>query len=300
MKSLIRISPLLLFLILGGSVVAQNKHFDKLEMLFAQGHYKRVSNKASRLLDNPEYDYSMLPKYYKSISLFQLVQNERWQNRHPEALYEAYQLFKDVKADDESDKLFSAHMYELSWVKNDLMNWAADLNRRGKDEAFKELQKILKDIFEAVPGIEFDPVIDPVTIDTSSVNVFNLELRDKIIYTAKKYIGVAYVWAGNSPEGFDCSGFTSYVMHEVGIDLPRTSSDQYSESKKLKKKGVMKGDLVFFDNGAGVSHVGIVISDPGEPLQMIHASSSKGIVITDIDESDYWLNRVHGFGTFIN
>lgn len=300
MKSSKKIIALLFFVIISGSVGAQNKHFDKLEMLFAQGHYKRVKNKASRLLDNPEYDYSMLPKYYKSLSLFQLVQNERWQNNHPEALYEAYQLFKEVKADDDSENLFNAHMYELSWVKNDLINWAADLNRRGKDEAFKELQKILQDIFEAVPGIEYDPVIDPVTIDTASVSVVNLELRDQIVHTAKKYIGVPYVWAGNNPEGFDCSGFTSFVMHEVGIDLPRTSSDQYSESKKLKKKNASKGDLIFFDNGAGVSHVGIVISGPGEPLQMIHASSSKGIVITDIDESDYWLNRVHGFGTFIN
>jgi hypothetical protein len=47
------------------------------------------------------------------------------------------------------------------------------------------------------------------------------------------------------------------------------------------------GDLVFFDNGSGISHVGIIVSDKGKPLVMIHASSSKGIIITDIEKSDF-------------
>ena len=50
----------------------QNPKFDKLEMLFDQGHYKRVYRKANRLIDDPEFDFSYLPKYYKSLSLLQL------------------------------------------------------------------------------------------------------------------------------------------------------------------------------------------------------------------------------------
>ena len=69
---------------------------------------------------------------------------------------------------------------------------------------------------------------------------------------------------------------------------------------KVKKKNVEKGDLVFFDNGSGVSHVGIVISEKGEPLKMIHSSSSKGIIITDVSKSEYWSKRLHGFGTYLN
>jgi cell wall-associated NlpC family hydrolase len=57
--------------------------------------------------------------------------------------------------------------------------------------------------------------------------------------------------------------------------------------------------LVFFNNGSGVSHVGMIISEKGQPLVMIHASSSKGIMITDIESSEYWLKRLYGFGTYV-
>ena len=68
---------------------AQVPQFDKLEMYYAQGHYKVVYRRANRLLDQPDYDYSLLPKFYKSLSLFQLSQNRHWLIRHPNALGEA-------------------------------------------------------------------------------------------------------------------------------------------------------------------------------------------------------------------
>jgi cell wall-associated NlpC family hydrolase len=59
--------------------------------------------------------------------------------------------------------------------------------------------------------------------------------------------------------------------------------------------------LVFFNSGSDeVSHVGIIISEKGEPLKMIHASTSKGVIIADIESSDYWMKKLHGFGTFLN
>ena len=108
------------------------------------------------------------------------------------------------------------------------------------------------------------------------------------------------MWAGNSPDGFDCSGFTSFILEKSGHHLPRRSVDQYNESVKLEKNEVGKGDLVFFNNGSGISHVGIVISDKGAPIVMIHSSSSKGIIITEVEKSEYWLNRLHGYGTYLN
>jgi cell wall-associated NlpC family hydrolase len=123
--------------------------------------------------------------------------------------------------------------------------------------------------------------------------------RLAIVDYAKKYIGTPYVWAGNEPTGFDCSGFTSYVMKNFKKELPRRAVDQYNSSRQLKEKNVMMGDLVFFDNGSGISHVGMIISEKGKPLVMIHASSSKGVVITEIEKSDYWLKRLYGFGTYV-
>lgn len=279
---------------------AQNPKFDKLEMYFAQGHYKKVYRKANRLLDKPEYDFSILPKYYKSLSLLQLSQNEYWLITHPDALDDATELFKDVKRDEDFEKLYNSHLYELSWVKTDMMEWAADLQRQGKKDQFEKVQKIIEELFGSVPGVEMpDEKTEPITID-STINLKELAVRDQVVEIAKKYIGVPYVWAGNTPEGFDCSGFTGYVMKEVGVHVPRRSSDQFNDARKVKSKNVQKGDLVFFSNGSGVSHVGIVVSEKGQPLQMIHASSSKGIIITSISESEYWLNRIHGYGTYIN
>lgn len=289
---------------IGFNVNAQNPKIDKLEMLFEQGHYKRVYRKANRLLDDPGYDFSMLPTYYKGLSLVQLAQNDQWYQRHGDALTTSLELFNTVKSSEDAKRIFDAHINELRWVRQDLISWASDLKRRGLKEQFEEVQDLIDVLFEGITDLN-NPVInsgnenDSIVIITPPVSD-NLSLRDEIVLTAKSQIGTPYVWAGSTPEGFDCSGFTCYVMSLNGSELPRRSADQYDQSKKVKQKNVKKGDLVFFDNGSGISHVGIIISEEGEPLTMIHASTSKGVIITEIPSSTYWSQRVSGFGTFVH
>lgn len=298
MKWHVTLILLLLFVGVRFEAKAQNPEFDKLEMLFDQRHYKKVYRRSRRLMDKPEYDFSLLPKYYKSLSALQLSQNEHWLLRHPHALEDAKELFLEIKRDEDSEKLFASHKYELTWVKNELVTWAADLKRRGKKDEFELVQEIIDVLFENIDDL--DDIPDASTVENPDTTVVaNPDFRDEIIITAKKQLGTPYVWAGSSPGGFDCSGFTSYVMKQNGKSLPRRAVDQYESSKKVKAKNVQKGDLVFFDNGSGISHVGIVISEKGEPLTMIHSASSKGIVITDVTKSDYWTKRLYGFGTYV-
>lgn len=276
---------------------AQVKQFDKLEMLFAQGHYRTVYHKANMLLDKPEYDYSLLPSYYKSLSLLQLIQNRYWLKSRPWAMEEAKRLFLEVKTASDGGKLFNAHMYELSWLRSDMQTWVSDLKRMGKTEEFTVAQNLYQSIFLGIPELSVpgeDLESNPPVVEVST------GARADLVNEAQNYLGVPYVWAGNTPEGFDCSGFTSYVMKKQGVDIPRRSSEQFEQSVKVKEKNVQKGDLVFFNNGSGISHVGIIISEKGQPLVMIHSSSSKGVIITEIEKSEYWMNRLHGFGTYLN
>lgn len=294
---------LAVFFCLSLNASAQVREFDKLEMLYAQGHYHMVYRKANNLLDKPDFDYSMMPKFYKSLALFQLSQNDYFYKRKPQSLDEAKSLFLEVKNSGDGLKIFNAHIYEVSALKRDLSLWLEDLKRLGKRQAAENVQEVLRGLFDKVPDIEYEGDLKPsdivVDVDASESPEVRSK-REEIIKLAKKQIGVPYVWAGNDPKGFDCSGFTSYVMkNNYNKEIPRRAVEQYEASKKVKQKNVQQGDLVFFDSGAGINHVGIIVSGKGEPLVMIHASSTKGIVITEIEKTDYWLKRLYGFGTFV-
>jgi cell wall-associated NlpC family hydrolase len=107
----------------------------------------------------------------------------------------------------------------------------------------------------------------------------------EIVKTAQKYMGVPYVWGGDKPDGWDCSGFTQYVMRESGITIPRTAAEQYSTGTAVDKNDLKVGDLVFFTTyKPGASHVGFYMGDG----KFIHASSAaKQVTINSLSESYY-------------
>ena len=85
-------------------------------------------------------------------------------------------------------------------------------------------------------------------------------LREEIVRTASQYVGVPYRWGGESPRtGFDCSGLTMVVYRLNGLDLPRSSTQQWKVGRRIDRSRLQKGDLVFFatSGGGSVSHVGI-------------------------------------------
>ena len=110
-----------------------------------------------------------------------------------------------------------------------------------------------------------------------------------IVEYAKQFIGKPYVYGGNGPNSFDCSGFVKYVYSHFGINLTRTSYSQVNEGYYVSKDNLQAGDLVFFKSGGSINHVGIYIADG----VMIHASSPGDYVKYDSITSGYYNNHYY-------
>ncbi|WP_199421600.1 C40 family peptidase [Actinotalea solisilvae] len=105
-----------------------------------------------------------------------------------------------------------------------------------------------------------------------------------IVEIASRYVGVPYLWGGTTPDGFDCSGFTSYVYAEVGITLPRTSADQRYAGTVVPFDQAQPGDLIW-----SPGHISIYA---GGNLQVDAPVPGKTIQIREIWQSDPVFIRV--------
>lgn len=111
-----------------------------------------------------------------------------------------------------------------------------------------------------------------------------------VIMSCRSYMGVPYVWGGEDPSGFDCSGYIQYVFGKHGIDLPRTADIQFNVGKVVKFGDEKPGDLVFFETYCpGPSHVGVYLGRD----YFIHASSSRGVTVDRLS-SDFFAQRYLG------
>jgi cell wall-associated NlpC family hydrolase len=116
---------------------------------------------------------------------------------------------------------------------------------------------------------------------------------EQIVSFALQFEGYPYVYAGEGPYAFDCSGFTMFVIHNtLGIDVPHDMRVQYQMGRQVNRDELQPGDLVFFANTLhpGMSHDGIYIGGG----QFIHAETeSSGVTISDLD-AEYYSSRWYG------
>jgi len=134
-------------------------------------------------------------------------------------------------------------------------------------------------------------------IPITFTNTSSEEQRSTLLSEAKKLIGSKYKYGGTNPKGFDCSGFTSYVYQKINVGLPRSSSTQSQKGDKITVGAAQPGDLLFFklQQKGKISHVAIVVANNNGKLEVIHSTTSRGVIQERIDNSAYWAGKLlHG------
>ena len=115
-------------------------------------------------------------------------------------------------------------------------------------------------------------------------------LADNIVDYAQQFEGVRYKYGGTTKKGMDCSGLIQTSYKSESVLLPRTTKDLANTGDWVDLKEVKKGDLLFFatrKNSRKVNHVGIVTEVNKDDVEFIHASTSKGVMSSQLKER-YW------------
>lgn len=119
----------------------------------------------------------------------------------------------------------------------------------------------------------------------SLLGVTESELGSEMLYAyIDGWMGVPYKWGGQSKQGVDCSGLVQAIYKEVyNISLERSAHGMVKQCQIIKKGELSEGDLVLFDISGQNSHVGLYLVND----HFVHASSSKGVIISKLSDSYY-------------
>jgi cell wall-associated NlpC family hydrolase len=112
-----------------------------------------------------------------------------------------------------------------------------------------------------------------------------LSVGDAIAELAMGMVGTRYLYGGMDPvDGFDCSGLVFYTYTQAGYEVPRTSREQFKAARKIALDNANAGDLMFFQDQAKLSHVGIYLGDG----LFVHApATGQNVAVASLDSPYY-------------
>lgn len=190
----------------------------------------------------------------------------------------------------------SALAAEITVQKNDTL-WSLARKHGTTVQTIKQLNKLNSDLIHPgqvlqLPDKKATPLSKRETASKQQASRGGTDRIEEMLEFAQSFLGAKYRYGGETPAGFDCSGFVRYVYKRFGIELPHSSAEQYnSAGTAVKKEDLQPGDLVFFNtSGKGIGHVGIYL----ENNKFISASSNSRGVTVDSLEDRYWGPRYQG------
>ena len=120
-------------------------------------------------------------------------------------------------------------------------------------------------------------------------------LRTDVVTAAEAHIGKPYSYGSKGPSSFDCSGFTSYVLGHFDIALLGSSTAQSQQGRAVEPQRCQPGDLLYFKTPEGrVHHVAVVVCNSEKGIEVVHATTSRGVIRENVSNSTYWLPRLAG------
>lgn len=158
---------------------------------------------------------------------------------------------------------------------------------------------ILALLLSSPPLLHIQSTAEAETVHTNRQleNLSHAEpLQARIIEFARSLSGIRYKYASANPKtGFDCSGFIHYVFRNFKIAVPRSSAAFADAGRAIDLKNVGPGDLILFTGTnpgiRSIGHIGMVVSEPGEPLRFIHSTSGKAYGVTETALNDKYRKR---------
>jgi len=130
------------------------------------------------------------------------------------------------------------------------------------------------------------------TIISNTNSSVSAKKATRIVKHAKAFKGTRYKFGGTDKRGMDCSGLVYTAFQKEQVPLPRVSREMAKKGIRINVKDANEGDLVFFQTNKNrriINHVGLVVTNDRGTIRFIHSTSSKGVIISSLDEN-YWKN----------